>query len=191
MTTATTTPPLTIVCSEASHITMTVMLAAVSVSQITSGQQGVDLPQQLILRDTIRVMLALLICHSNNDLSPRCLLSIFQLCHWSSAVKFLFQGWASQWFMSCVGVCYSVCFMLSGPMWLSCSPNGGLNHWVFYHCNLLKFTLGRHIYLMVIVCGPHQECTKWLFFPLPQVAGIMLLTKLSPSHMMGHSTFGA
>ena len=39
-----------------------------------------------------------------------------------------------------------------------------------YH-NPLEYTLGRHMCHLVMVCGPHRECTKWLLLLLAQVGG--------------------
>ena len=52
--------------------------------------------------------------------------SIFQLCHGSSEGEFLFQSWPSHWFlMSCVYVCYGVCFLLSGSDQAAMFTSGG------------------------------------------------------------------
>ena len=69
MTNTTTTPPVTVVFSGASFITMTATTAPTSVEQMTSGQQDVILPPQLIQRDTLRGLLASHVCHSSHDLS--------------------------------------------------------------------------------------------------------------------------
>ena len=45
-------------------------------------------------------------------------------------------------------VCYGVCFQVS--MWLPC--------WGWHHGSLPKYMIGRHIWLLVIVHGPYQEC---------------------------------
>ena len=50
----TTTPPVTVVFSRASPITITVTMALTSMGLATSGQHDVVLPPQLILRDALR-----------------------------------------------------------------------------------------------------------------------------------------
>ena len=73
-------------------------------------------------------------------------------------------------------------FYFQVPTWLTHSP-WGLNLWALQHCNPSKFTFGRHMCLLVMVCEPHLECTGWLLFPLPLVRGILLLLiSLFPSH---------
>ena len=52
MTTTTTTPSVTALCSGASFFTMIVTLASISLGQIALAQQYVALPPQLIQRDT-------------------------------------------------------------------------------------------------------------------------------------------
>ena len=47
----------------------------------------------------------------------------------------------------------------------------GINHWGLFHCNPSEYTHGRHMCLLVLVCGQHQECTKWLLLPLLEVGG--------------------
>ena len=54
MTTTTTTPSVTAVCSGASLINTIITLPPTSVGQITSGQQNVVLQPQLIQRETMR-----------------------------------------------------------------------------------------------------------------------------------------
>ena len=71
----------------------------------------------------------------------------------------------------------------------------GLNHWVLHHCNPLELTDGMHMCNLVIVIGPHQVCTEWLFPPLFLSRGsLLLLNQLSSSHsnyMVGHTALGA
>ena len=50
VTTTTTTPPVSVVCSGVSLVTMTVTLAPTSVGHMTMGKQDVILPPQLIQR---------------------------------------------------------------------------------------------------------------------------------------------
>ena len=90
---------------------------------------------------------------------------ICKLCHGSSSGKFLFQSWASYWFlMSCAGVCYGTCFLLSGSHIAAMFTNGGSTTGVLQHCNPLKFTLSKHMCFLVMVCGPWQEYS-WVAAP--------------------------
>ena len=59
-------------------------------------------------------------------------------------------------------------------MLFSCLFNiRGLNHWGLQHCSPSGFTLGKHISLLVMVCGTCQECIEWLLCPLPWVGGAL------------------
>ena len=51
----------------------------------------------------------------------------------------------------------------------------GLNHWGLQYHNLMEYTLGRHMCLLVMVCGPHQEFSEKSFLPLLQVGGSFML----------------
>ena len=65
VTTTTTTSPVTVVCSGALFITMTVVMAPTSVGQTSLGQYDVVLMPLLILRDIVGVLLASPLCPSN------------------------------------------------------------------------------------------------------------------------------
>ena len=113
-----------VVCSGALLITTTVTVTFTSVDQSTSGEHGVVLSPQVILRDTVRVLLVLF-CRNNNLIS-RCLLRHkptmpWVLCRWVSLsesslppIHFLY-----------VGVCYGVCSLLSGSHVAVVFTNGG------------------------------------------------------------------
>ena len=58
---------------------------------------------------------------------------------------------------------FTFCFQSS--MKLPCSPRG-LSHWGLQCHNLMEFTLGRHMCLLMMICSPCQEGTKWLLLPL-------------------------
>ena len=57
--TISTTPPVTVLCSGASPLTMTVVMAPFSVGVTTLSQQDVVMLPQFILRDTFRVSVGL------------------------------------------------------------------------------------------------------------------------------------
>ena len=59
-------------------------------------------------------------------------------------------------------------FWFQVAMWLPCLSMGAQPLGLHHH-NPSEFTLGRHICLQVMVCGPCQECTLWLLLPLPLV----------------------
>ena len=100
--TTTTTPPLTVVGSEAMLITIMNMLAPTSVGKTTLGQHNVVLLPQLILRDTMRGSVGgLPLCHSSNNLSPWChlrhmLTMQWVLCRWVSS-EFLLIPYGICW----------------------------------------------------------------------------------------------
>ena len=66
----------------------------------------------------------------------------------------------------------------------------GLNCCGLWCHKFMDHTLGRHMFLPVMVCGQGQACTKQLLLLLLWVGGsFMLLIQLSPSHsiyMVGH-----
>ena len=95
VTTTSTNPPVTIVCSRALLITMTVTMAPTSVGLATLGQHDVILPPQWIIRDTMRGLSGLATIPQYNNLSPRCLLRHMPLMPWDLLRWILsFQSWA-------------------------------------------------------------------------------------------------
>ena len=44
----------------------------------------------------------------------------------------------------------------------------------------MGYTLGRHLCLLLMVCGPHQECTEWLLIPLHEVGGALSYSFICP-----------
>ena len=68
-----------------------------------------------------------------------------------------------------------------------------INGWGSHHHNSLEYILGRHVCLLVMVCGPCQDYRV----AAPPIAlsrgSFMLLIQLSPSnsiHMVWHIAFG-
>ena len=45
--------------------------------------------------------------------------------------------------------------------------------WGLYNCSPSKHTHGRHMSILVMVIGPHQECVEWLLLPLLWVGGVL------------------
>ena len=114
-----TTPPVTVVCSGASPITMAVTMAP-PLGIAASGQHDVVLPPQLILSGLLR-------CSINLTTATTSVLDAFsslcQLCNWSSPSKFsLSELSLHEFIVLYVGACYGICFQV--PMWLPCSPMG-------------------------------------------------------------------
>ena len=54
------------------------------------------------------------------------------------------------------------------------------------HLSLLEYTLGRHMTLLVMICGPCQECIKWLLLPALSRLRLVLLITLSPQQFQQH-----
>ena len=68
-------------------------------------------------------------------------------------------------------VCYGVFFLLLGSHVVAMFTNW-ISTTVFLHGhNHMKCTFGRHKYLLVMVCGPHHECTERLLPPLLKQEG--------------------
>ena len=167
MTITTTTLPVTVVCSIASPIAMTVTMDPTSVGLPIMGQHDLVLHHSWSWEIQWGVLLASPLWHSNNNLSSTC-----QLCHRSSTGKFLFQSWVSHQF-----ICYMLvsvfCFQV--PIWLPNSPMG-FNHWGMHHYNPFEYTLARHV------------SPKWLHL----IGGrFMIPIQLSSGHsisMLEHTT---
>ena len=108
---------MTVVFSRVSLIT-TVMVAPTSVCQTTLGQHDVVFPSQLIQNDT-GVLLALPLCHNNNNLVPDAFWGMYPLCHGFSAGEF-----SSFRVETCTDHVLYVGVLLSVSMWLPCSLKG-------------------------------------------------------------------
>ena len=88
VTATTATPPVTVVCSGALPITLTVTIAPISVGLAASGQYDVVLSPKLILRDTMRGSVGLATVPQWSTSVPDVFSSIYQLCHGSSLGEF-------------------------------------------------------------------------------------------------------
>ena len=76
-------------------------------------------------------------------------------------------------------------YVFRGHSW--CIHQWELNHWGLHHCGPSEHTHGRHMCILVMVIGLHQECTKWLLPPLLQVGGAFYSVSCPP----GTYSFGA
>ena len=123
---------------------------------------------------------------------PDAFLGIWQLCLGSSLGEFSFSELnlpLIPYVVCCA--CYGVCFLLP------CSSLATVltNCWGL-QCHMpIEYAHCRHMHLLMMVSGPHQECAKFLLLPLLWVGGsLMLLIQLFPSHsicMVGHTALGA
>ena len=123
--------------------------------------------------------------HHNAAATTTSVLDIFSgichLCHRSSAGKFLFQSWASQWFLHHVLVSYGVFFCFQVPMWLPCSPMG---------VQLLGFATPQpfifYPWQAFLPSDDGLQPTLWVHQVYPPTAlsqgSLPLLIQLSPSH---------
>ena len=125
---------------------------------------------------------------------PNASSGLCKLCHEYFTGKFLFKSWASHQFHYMYW--YLFCCMLSAFRYhAGCHIHQWeLNLWDLHHCNLLEHTHGRHMYSLVMVIGPCQECTEWLL-PLLLWVGesLLLLSQLCSSHsnyMVEHTALG-
>ena len=176
--TTSTSPPVTVGCCGASFITVMVMLVPTSVGQIKSGQHGVVLPPQLILRDTLMGFA----CFTNllQHQPPQSQMPSQVYANYAMGplqVRFSFRAEPSLGLLCHVLVSVMVvAFCFQVLLWLPCSL-WGINHWGLKHCNPSGFTLGRHMCLLVLVSGPCQKCTEWLLLLLPQVGGVLIVSQ--------------
>ena len=78
-------------------------------------------------------------------------------------------------------------FTLQASRWLNC--------WATQYSNLMEYTLERHMSLLMMVHGPHQECSKWLLLPLLWVGGALSHSfnchPVMAIYMEGHTALGA
>ena len=117
-TATTTTPPVTVMCSGASSLTMTVtMVPTLMGLPVTLVQHDVVLSPPLMLRDTKRCCWPCY-CAAAATSIPDTSSGMYQLCLGSSTVKFLFQSQASHWF-AYIWWCLLWCMFsdFQGPFW--------------------------------------------------------------------------
>ena len=108
---------------------------------------------------------------------------ICQLCHGSSSGELSLSALSLLWihYVVCWGLLCCLLFTFRFPC--DCHVHQwGLNCWGLLCCNCRQYTLGRHMFLLMMVCSPCQECTECLILPLLQEGGgFMLLIQLSPA----------
>ena len=122
-TTDTSTPPVTVVCCNASSTSANVMMGPTSMGLPTLGQHDLILLPQFILRDTTTTSV------------PDTISGLCQLWHGFSTGKYLFQSQVSHQFIFhtysiYVGVCYGVYFLLSGSLVAALFTNRDSTNWV-------------------------------------------------------------
>ena len=135
-------------------------------------QQDVVQPLQLILRNMMRGSASLINVLKHQKPQSWIPSKTYAKYAIGPPQMFLSQSWASHWFLRHVlGVHLQCFFLLSGPLWLPCSPIG-FSHWGSWHYNPSEIILARHMCLLLMVCGPCQLCTEWLLLPHHQVGGV-------------------
>ena len=166
----TTTPPMTFLYSSSSSLLTTVTMALSLMGFPAMSGQHYVVPTTADARALWRCCWP---CHcataatSVSDTSS----GLCQLCHGSSTGKFLFQSWASHcFFKKCK------CLFWCMPSVFRCIVRChihllGLNCWGLHHHNLLELTQGRHMCNLVMVIGPHWECSEGLLPLLLWVGG--------------------
>ena len=146
----------------------------------------------IISQDTVTVMTTTPTWWVHLQLRPaRC--GIYQLCHGPSTGEFLFLNVKPPTDLSIyVAGDYDVCFLISGSH---------VDAFFTYGAQLLGFAAqqplgayhGRHMCILVMVCGPHCVCTEWFLPPLLWLGGLMLLSWMSSTystHMVGIKFWG-
>ena len=130
MSTTTTTSPVTVVYSRQSFISVTVIMVPISVGKTILDQPDMVLLPQYITRDIISSSVGCTspLCHSNSNLSLRCLLRHMPtmacvLHRWvfSFRVEPPTNSYVIIW------VCYGVCILLPGSHVTVMFTNGGSN----------------------------------------------------------------
>ena len=154
MTTTTSIPPVTFVCSGPFLITTMVTPAPTSVGQITSGQWDVALPPQLILRDTLRGSAGHLCVpqQRQSQMLPKAYAN-YAMDPLQVSFSFRVESLNNSYIMCLVSVIvFAFCFWV--PMWLPCSPIGAqyLGFMTPQPFRVYPF-LCRHLCLLVMVFG--------------------------------------
>ena len=133
VTVTTTTTTVTDVCCGALLITMMVTLAPTSLGLTSLGHHDMVLLPQLILRDHSEGFCWPHHFGTATTSVPDAFSGICQLCQDSFAGTFLFQNRASHRFLLLyAGVCYGVCFLLSGAHVAAMLTNGCSTLWSIF-----------------------------------------------------------
>ena len=168
VTVTTTTTPETVVCSGLMAITMTVTLVSISVEQTTLVQHDVVLLPQMILRETVGSSAGLTTMPWKQQ--PQSQMSCQDYANYSMVppqLSFSFRVEPSTDFLCHVLVSVVVfTFFVQFPIQATIFTNRGTTIGDLQHCIPLDVNLCRHICLLVMVFGPHQEFTEWVALPL-------------------------
>ena len=187
-TAVTTTPPVTVVSSGMSSLSLVTM--ALMGLPTTLGQHDVVLPPPLTPRGFGG--------HASVPQQQPPSLMPLQACPnyamGSLQVGFFFRVEPST-------ILYIICLVsvLVSAFYFRCHAGchnhlWGLNHWGLHHCKPLQITHGRHMCNREMVISPHQVCTEWAAPSTTLSRGsLMLLHLLFPGHpiyMVGHTALG-
>ena len=161
----TTTPPVTIVSSGMSSLSLVTKGPSLTGLPATLGQRDVVLLPPL----TLRCPKGIIFLASVPQQQPPSLMPLQAYANYamgSPQAGFFFRVeppiicilyvWCLFWCLLSIFRCHAGCHI---------HPQG-LNCWGFHHCNPLEFTHGRHLCNLVMVIGLHQVCTEWLLPPL-------------------------
>ena len=171
---------LTLVCLRASSITMTVTMAPTG-GLTMLGQHDMVLHLQLILSDTMRHYVGLITLSQQQPQSQIPSQACANYAMGPSQVSFSFRVETPT---NAYAVCWCLlwCLLFAFRFQWGCNVHQwGLKHWAWHHWSPLEYILGRHMYLLVMVCDPCQECTKWLCLPLLWLGGASCYSFSFPS----------
>ena len=163
----TTTPPVTVVFSGMSCLSLVTMAPSLMWLPATLGQHDVVLLPPL----TARYSGGVIVLTSMPQQQPPSLipLQIYANCAMGSPQVgsfFTVEPPTILHIICLVSVLVSA-FSFQGPCWMPyLLLPWGLNCWGLHHCNPLEFTHGRHMCNLVMVISPHQVCIEGLLPPL-------------------------
>ena len=147
--------------SSASSITTTVTVVPTTVKLAALVQHDEILPPPLIVRGMVKDSVGLApVLQQQQSWSQIPSQTYANYAMGPSQVSFLSEF--SLPLISYFGACYGVCFLLSGSHVSVMFTNGGLTIRICTTATPWSVSLGRHMYLLLLVHGPHQECTRWL-----------------------------
>ena len=174
MSATTTTTLLAAVCSMALPITTIVTRAPTSVGLAASGQHDGVLPPQLMMRHKMRSSVGLTtVLQQQQPPSQMPPQAYSNYAMGPPHVNVLFEAWAFHKFIVLyVGAWNSVCFLLSGSHVAAMLTSGGSDTGVCNATTLWSIPFIGICTSLVMVCGPHQEYTKWLLLPVLWLMGL-------------------
>ena len=166
-----TTPPVTVVSSDMSSLSLVTVAPSLMGLPTMLGQHDVVLLPPLTPRCSGGV-LGLASVPQQQPLIFSASLRHMPVMPWVLHVGFFFRVeppticllyvWCLFWCLLSTFRCPAGCHIHS---W-------GLNHWGLHHCSPMEFTYGRHMCNQVVVIGSQQVCTEWLLPPLQWVGGV-------------------